>query len=130
MAAAKRPRSDGCHVVGLEPLGGEAVGAQGVVLVAELGALVGVGGEAQAALPPDGVATGLDQPVEGGLRPAPVRLGLLGSEPLAGTVVRHRAAAQREAAVAAARPFGDAAGLVHTDAHTRTRERESAGARR
>ena len=74
------------------PLGLEPVLPQGGELLAQLVALLLVGREPQAADAPKGVAAELFHPVDVALGEAPVVGCLLGAEPVARAVVRHRAA--------------------------------------
>ena len=62
--------------------------------------------------------------------PAPEALRLLGAVRVAGDVVPGGAAAEREAAVAAARSLGDPARVVHADAQAGLGEAERSGAAR
>ena len=93
-------------------------------LGADLLHLLGVRGEAQAAGPAQRVAGEAGKPVEVLLRQPPVLGRALGAEPLARPVVRHRAAAQREAAVASARALPHAPRVTHAHAQPRLGERQ------
>ena len=112
------------------PLDREAVLAQRLVLGLELGGLRGVDGQAEAARAAKSVAGQLFEPVEVPLGEHPEASSPLGAELLARDVVRGRAATQREAAVALARPAGYLAGLEQAHALAGLRELERAGAAR
>ena len=109
------------------PLGREAVLLQRFVLRADLGALLVVGSEAQAPGPAEGIPREGLESVElilGALpqpacRPRSVRLPC--------DVVACGGAAERKAAVAPARTFGDSARVTHTDTQSCLGERERAG---
>jgi hypothetical protein len=77
-----------------------------------------VGCEAVATSPTQRVARELGEAVELLLRPEPVRLRAVGAVRLARDVVARRTAAEREAAVAPTRAFGDAASVVNADAES------------
>src|SRR6266545_5326499 len=109
------------------PLGLEAVLAQRLELGSDLHALFVVRREAQAAGTAKRVAGETGEAVQCLLGQPPVLRGALRAEPLARTVVRHRPAAQREPAVAAARAFRHAAGVVDADALARRGERQGSG---
>jgi hypothetical protein len=97
------------------PLGLEAVLAESLVLGLELGALVPIGSQTEAARPPEGVARQPFEPVEVALGQAPERFGSFRAEVATGNVVGRRSPAEREAAVSPARSAGDLARLVETD---------------
>jgi hypothetical protein len=114
----------------VEPLSGDPVLAQRLVLEPDRFALLLVGGEAVAAGAAKSVAGELGEPVELLLRPEPVRLRALGAVRLTRDVVARRAATEGEAAVAPARPLGDAARVVDADAQAsfrKTERRRAAG---
>ena len=108
----------------LDPLRREPVGAQGFVLDRELVALLVVGAETEAARSASGVACEPDETVERLLGLAPVGAGGVAPDRLDGDVIGRRAAAQREAAVAAACPAGDLARVVQADLQAGLGERE------
>ena len=114
----------------VEPLGLEAVLAQRLVLEPDALALLLVAGEAVAAGAPQRVAGELGHSVERLVRPAPERRRALRAVRLAGDVVAGGAAAEREAAVAAARALRDPARVVHADAQAGLGEAERGGAAR
>ena len=87
----------------------------GLVLDRELVALLVVGGEPEAAGPAGGIAGEPDEPVERLLGLPPVVAGRVAADRLDGDVVGRRAAAEGEAAVPAACPAGDLAGVVQAD---------------
>ena len=112
----------------VEPVGGEAVLVQRLVLRADVLALLLVGGEPVAARPVQRVAGELLHRVECLLRPAPERARLVGAVGLARDVVARRASAQRETAVAAARALRHRAPVVDANAQPRLREAERCAA--
>jgi hypothetical protein len=114
----------------VEPLDCVPVLTQCSVLRRQSVALRVVGGQAEAANAPKGVAGEGLQPVEGALRELPQRSGTLAAELGPGDVVRDGTAAQREAAVPAARSTRHGTGLVQPNAETASCEGESAGASR
>ena len=112
----------------VDPLDGEAVVAQGVVLAAQSVALGCIGGEAQAADPPERVAGELLHAVErpfGERHQPPCRFG---AELRPRAVVGQRRTAEREAAVAPARTAGDLARFVQAHAHAVRGQRQGARA--
>src|SRR4051812_31819231 len=118
----------------LTPLDREAVLSQCLVLGLELGSLVRVCGQAQAAGPPEGVARQLGKPIEVVLRQPPERLGSVVPEFLPCDVVGWSATAESEASVTPARAACDFARLVDANAqprlceHTRARATGDAAA--
>src|SRR5581483_9507244 len=104
--------------------GGEAVGAQRLVLGGERVALLLVRGETEAAGSADGVSGEAGQPLERALGIEPVAARGVAADRLDGDVVGSGAAAEREAAVAAARATGDLTGVVQADGEAGVRERE------
>jgi hypothetical protein len=100
----------------VEPLAVQAVLLQCLVLEADAFAFLLVAGEPVAAGAAERVAGELGEPVELLLRPAPVIARALGAVRLARDVVARCAASEREASVAAARSFGNAARVMNADA--------------
>jgi hypothetical protein len=112
----------------LAPLGVEAVRPQRLVLRPELLGFGRVRCEPQASRSPEGVAGQRLERVERTLGQAPEGPRPLGPElPLRG-VVRRRRAAQREAAVAPARPARDLTGFVQAYARAALGQPERTGA--
>src|SRR5690349_21753936 len=120
--AVEAPREMARQVV--DPLGREPVLMERLVFGADLLALLGVGGQPEAAVPDERVACELCHPVERSLRPPPELARLVDAVGLAGDVVARGAAAKREAAVPPARPLGDAALIVDANAQPRLGEAE------
>ena len=108
----------------VDPFGGEAVGAQRLVLDRERVALVGVVGEAEAACAPARIFGERGEAVERLLGHPPVASGLLTTDRLDRDVVRRRAATEGEAAVASARPAGDLARFMEANPQASLGERE------
>src|SRR2546421_1068414 len=104
------------------PLALEAVLVQRRQLGTDLLDLVGVGRKPEAARTAQRIAGEGRQPVEVLLRQTPVLRRALCAEPLARVVVRHRAAAQREAPVAPTRTLPYAARVAHAHAQPCVRE--------
>src|SRR5581483_7032940 len=99
----------------VDPLGGEAVRAERLVLDCERVTLLVVRGQTETAGPPAGVAGEGGEPLERPLRHAPVAGRLLAADRLDRHVVRRGAAAKREPAVPPARAAGDLPRLVEAD---------------
>ena len=114
----------------VEPLGREPVIDERLVLRAQRRSLRVVDREPKAAERAERVARERGEPRLRLLCQLPVRPRRVVTELLPGGVVRHRAAAQREAAVASARTAGDLARLVQPHADARLRERERTRAAR
>jgi hypothetical protein len=108
----------------VDPFGVDAILAHRLVLAADLVPLLLVGRQAVAAGPRDRVAAERGHVVERPLGPVPQLACGVAAVGVARDVVARRATAEREAAVAAARAFGDPAGVVHADAEPALRERE------
>ena len=100
------------------PLDGEAVLAQRLVFGLELQPLPRVGGEAEAAGPPKGVAGQLLEPVEGALGQLPEPPRALVAQQPPGDIVGRRGAAEGEAPVAPAGATCDLARLEHPNARS------------
>src|SRR5438477_6657331 len=105
----------------------EPILAQRFVLGLELRDLRRISGQAETPGAPEGVAGQFGEALEVALGQLPQRSGPLGTELRSRHVVRQGTAAQREAAVAAARATGDLSRLVN--AHAQPCAREDMGAR-
>jgi len=81
-------------------------------LLVELGALLLIVRQAQAARPPERIAAELFDAVEVALGPHPVRASALGAEPFLRFRVGHGSSAQGEASVPPTRTFGDPSRFV------------------
>ena len=114
----------------VDPLRLDPVLAQRLVLAADLLALLLVGGEAKAPGPAERVAGELLHAVERTLGPPPHAERPIAAVRLARDVVARRAATKGEAAVAAARAFGDAALVVHAHAQPGLGKTQRGGASR
>ena len=108
----------------VDPLGGEAVLAQRLVLGAERRPAPRRRRSRRLPTRRNASPASSSMPVEGALGEAPERLRRSRAEPLPRAVVRHRAAAQREAAVPPARARGDRARLVQAHAQPALGQRE------
>ena len=111
----------------VDPLRLDVVHPQRVVLGSDLLPLFLVGGEAEAARPAQRVAGKPFHPVEGALGPLPEVARMLDAVRLAGDVIGRCAAPEREAAVPAARAFGDSALVVYAYAEPGLCEPERCG---
>jgi hypothetical protein len=109
------------------PLRLEAVFAERFELGPDLVAFFIVRGETEAAGPPDRVAAEQREPVKVIFGQPPEFRGSFRAQGSARVVVRHRPAAQREAAVAAACAFRDPARIVDADALPGVGERQRGG---
>jgi hypothetical protein len=124
----KRPRRLAGKVV--EPFRGEAVLDERVVLGSQLLPLGPVDCEPEAAHAAEGVARQRRHTTKRILRQQPVGTRLLGTELPSRDVVGHRAAAEGEPAVPAARTARDLARLVQADREAGLGERQRARAAR
>jgi hypothetical protein len=107
----------------LPPLCREVVFAQSLVFGAKLLALGLIGCNAKAAHRAKGIPRELSEPAEVALGQLPVRASSLISKPFARVDVRHRASAERKAAVSPAGSFGHPALFVDPHAEPRLRKR-------
>src|SRR6266508_1356309 len=127
VARVKDPgREASCEQRGepVAPLRLETVFSERVVLAPKLVALVVVGGDAEAAGPPQRVAGAPGQALEGFLGQLPVLSRALGAHPHTRLVVRRRSATEGEAAVAPARAARYLARVVDADVQPGTRQRQ------
>src|SRR5262249_7810775 len=106
------------------PLHFEAVLSECVEFDAKLVPFLSVGGEAEASGPAQRVAGEQREPVEVPLGETPVLGGALPAQPFARLVVRHGAAAESDAAVAAARALPDAPRVANAHPETGADERQ------